>query len=242
MFMMIRDDEKVRHTIAANIAYYRKECNLTQDELAEMIFYSGKSVSKWERGDGVPDIYVLVMLAEIFDVTVNDLISEKHKKRRRTQPQFKRNIITLMSLGLVWLVATVAFFFLRVAAPQLKGAWLAFIVAVPVTFIVATVFTSLWHPKLLRFICISGIVWSTAMALHVIFRIENMFLIYVVAGILQLLIVLWYLLENTELFAGIAPKKRKMRRADPSETADEQIAGDEAAEKASIEKNNHSES
>lgn len=217
--MITRDDEKIRSTLAANIAHYRKECNLTQDELADMIFYSGKSVSKWERGDGVPDIYVLVMLAEIFDVTVNDLISEKQRKRRHTQPQFKRNIITLMSLGLVWLVAAVAFFFLRVAAPQLKGAWLAFIVAVPVTFIVATVFTSLWHSKLLRFICISGIVWSTAMALHVIFRIENMFLIYVVAGILQLLTVLWYLLENTQIFAGIAPKKLRKRHSAEEEAA-----------------------
>lgn len=235
--MIVRDDEKLRQTLAANIACYRKQCNLTQDELAEMIHYSGKSVSKWERGEGVPDIYVLVMLSDIFAVTVNDLISEKQPKRRYAQPQVKRNIITLMSLGLVWLVATVAYFFLRVAAPQLSGAWLAFIVAVPVTFIVATVFTSLWHPKLLRFICISGIVWSTAMALHVIFRIENMFLIYVVAGILQLLIVLWYLLENTELFAGIAPKKRKMHLADLSEAVDEPIDGGEAAGTTNNEEN-----
>ena len=219
--MIVRDDEKLRQTLAANIACYRKQCNLTQDELAEMIHYSGKSVSKWERGEGVPDIYVLVMLSDIFAVTVNDLISEKQPKRRCAQPQVKRNIITLMSLGLVWLVATVAYFFLRVAAPQLSGAWLAFIVAVPVTFIVATVFTSLWHPKLLRFICISGIVWSTAMALHIIFHIENMFLIYVVAGILQLLIVLWYLLENTELFAGIAPRKRIKRPDHEDKTARE---------------------
>lgn len=182
-----------------------------------MIHYSDKSVSKWERGEGVPDIYVLVMLADIFDISINDLIADKPVKRSRTSPQFKRNIITLMSLALVWLVAMVAYFFLRVAAPQLQGAWLAFIVAIPATFIVATVFTSLWHSKLLRFICISGIVWSTAMALHLIFRIENMFLIYVIAGILQLLIVLWYLLENTELFAGIAPKKQKKRRNADSE-------------------------
>lgn len=231
--MIVRDDEKLRQTLAANIAYYRKQCNLTQDELAEMIYYSGKSVSKWERGEGVPDIFVLVMLAEIFDITVNDLICEKQPKRRRTQPQFRRNIITLMSLGLVWLVATLAYFFLRVAAPQLEGAWLAFIIAVPVTFIVATVFTSLWHPKLLRFICISGIVWSTAMALHVIFHIENMFLIFVVAGILQLLIVLWYLLENTELFAGIAPKKRgKLRDAEDKAAHAETSAPSSEAENA----------
>ena len=79
--MAARDDEKVKRTIASNIAHYRKECNLTQDELAELIFYSGKSVSKWERGDGVPDICVLVALADIFGVTVNDMLAEKHRKK-----------------------------------------------------------------------------------------------------------------------------------------------------------------
>lgn len=227
---MARDDEKLRATLAANIAHYRKQCNLTQDELAEMIHYSGKSVSKWERGEGVPDIYVLVMLAEIFDVTVNDLIAEKQSKRSRTEPQFRRNIITLLSLGLVWLVATVAYFFLRVAAPQLQGAWLAFIVAIPATFIVGTVFTSLWHSKLLRYISISGIIWSTALALHLILRIENMFLIYIVAGVLQLLTILWFLLENTRLFASIAQKKRNRHQSAETEAKSEDASPSQADE------------
>ena len=204
--MFIRDDEKVRRTLAANIAYYRRQCNLTQEELAEKIFYSGKSISKWERGDGVPDIYVLVMLAAIFDISVNDLLAEKQKKRRLAQPQFRRNIITLMSIGLVWLAAAVVFFFMRVAAPWVTRAWLAFVIAIPVSFIVGTVFTSIWHSVMLRFLCISGIVWSLAVTLHISLRIRNMFLIYVIAALLQLLIVLWYLLVNTKLFAGFSSR------------------------------------
>lgn len=108
--MIVRDDEKVKKTIAENIVRYRRECNLTQAELAEKIHYSDKSVSKWERADGVPDIFVLVMLAELFGVTVNDLLTEKHRKSHRAAPKLKRSIITLMSAGLVWLVAAVVFF------------------------------------------------------------------------------------------------------------------------------------
>ena len=52
--MIVRDDEKVKKTIAENIVRYRRECNLTQAELAEKIHYSDKSVSKWERADGEP--------------------------------------------------------------------------------------------------------------------------------------------------------------------------------------------
>lgn len=100
---------KSEKTIAESIVRYRRECNLTQAELAEKIHYSDKSVSKWERADGVPDIFVLVMLAELFGVTVNDLLTEKHRKSHRAAPKLKRSIITLMSAGLVWLVAAVVF-------------------------------------------------------------------------------------------------------------------------------------
>lgn len=206
--MVQRDDEKVKHIVASNIAHYRKECNLTQDELAEMIFYSGKSVSKWERGDGIPDVCVLVALADIFGVTVNDMLAEKHKKAHHAQPQLKRTIVTFMSLGLVWLIATLVFFFLRITAPQMQRAWLAFIIAIPVMFIVAIVLTALWHPRPYVFACISGLVWGLAVALHLIFRIENMFLIYIIAAVLQLLIVLWYLLVNTSLLSGFRKKKK----------------------------------
>lgn len=202
-----RDDEKLKRILASNIAYYRKQCGLTQDELADMIFYSGKSVSKWERGDGMPDVCVLAALADIFGVTVNDMLSEKPKKRRHAQPQLKKNIITLMSLALVWLIAALVFFFLRIAAPQVTRAWLVFIAAIPVMFIVAIVLTSLWHPRLVTFGCISGLVWSLALTLHLSFRIENMFLIFVIAAVLQILIVLWYLLVNTNLLSGMKRKK-----------------------------------
>lgn len=221
--MAVRDDEKVKRIVAANIAHYRKECNLTQDELAEMIFYSGKSVSKWERGEGVPDVCVLVALADIFGVTPNDMLSEKHRKAHHAQPQVKRRIITLMSLALVWLIATMVFFFLRVAAPGCSRAWLAFIIAIPVMFIVAIVLSALWHPKPVLFICISGLVWSLALTLHLLFRIENMFLIYIIAAVLQLLIVLWFLLVNTSLLSGRQRKAAQTAaESGPAQDADKQ--------------------
>ncbi|MBO4879052.1 MAG: helix-turn-helix domain-containing protein [Clostridia bacterium] len=225
--MIPRDDEKVKRIVASNIAHYRKECNLTQDELADMIFYSGKSVSKWERGDGMPDVCVLVALADIFGVTVNDMLAEKHKKAHHAQPQLKRNIITLMSLALVWLIATLVYFFIRIAAPQMERAWLAFIIAIPVMFIVAIVLTSLWHPRILRFLSISGLVWGIALALHLSFRIENMFLIYVIAAVLQLLIVLWYLLVNTNLLSGVKKQKRRPAPQESEKPAEAESVPDE---------------
>lgn len=194
--MAIRDDDKVKQLIASNITYYRKECHLTQAELAEKIHYSDKSVSKWERADGVPDICVLVVLADLFGVTVNDLLSEKHRKSRKAAPKLKHSIITLMSISLVWLIAVIAFFIIKLAAPEIERAWLAFIVAIPVSFIVGTVLSAIWHPILVQFFMQAGLIWGLALSLHLTINIENMYLIYVIAAVVQLLFILWYFLRR----------------------------------------------
>ncbi len=227
---MVRDDDKVKRNVASNIAYYRRECNLTQAELAEKIFYSDKSVSKWERGDGVPDICVLVMLADLFGVTVNDLISDKQHKRNYAEPRLKRLLITLLSLGLVWLVAAVVFFGLKVAFPHLKSTWLTFIVAIPVTFIVAIVFTANWWPGLACYVSTSCLIWSIAVNVDVMIKLQNISLIYIIAAVLQVLVILWYLLKCTPLLSRIvhihtdgkkADKAKLVKNETPLEQSDE---------------------
>ena len=210
--MIVRDDEKVKKTIAENIVRYRRECNLTQAELAEKIHYSDKSVSKWERADGVPDIFVLVMLAELFGVTVNDLLTEKHRKSHRAAPKLKRSIITLMSAGLVWLVAAVVFFAFKVAFPDLPRIWLAFIYAIPAMFIVTLVLSALWHPPILS---VCGIVWGVALSVDISLNVPNVSLIYIIAAVLQVLIALWWLMKNTSLLA----KVRFPNKTESTETA-----------------------
>ena len=69
--------ENLKSIIADNLTYYRKKAGITQQELAEKLNYSDKSVSKWERGEGVPDIYILKQIADLFEVTVNDLIESR---------------------------------------------------------------------------------------------------------------------------------------------------------------------
>ena len=56
---------EINEKIAQNLAYYRKAAGLTQAELAQKINYSDKSVSKWESGGGVPDVYILMQLADL---------------------------------------------------------------------------------------------------------------------------------------------------------------------------------
>ena len=107
-----------------NIALYRKHCGYTQEQLAERLGVSAQSVSKWETGANPPDIALLPQLAELFGITVNDLLTdpdalpenpgkveqvmtmavEKAMKRKAN----KRIILGLSSL-LVWFVALLLF-------------------------------------------------------------------------------------------------------------------------------------
>ena len=59
----------VKITFAQNLISLRKQMKLTQIELAEKLNYSDKAVSKWERGESIPDVTVLMDIAKTFGVT-----------------------------------------------------------------------------------------------------------------------------------------------------------------------------
>ena len=71
---MTMNDEKLKLQIGANIAAYRKRAGLTQAGLGTKLNYSDKAVSKWERGESIPDVLILMQLADLFGITVNDLV------------------------------------------------------------------------------------------------------------------------------------------------------------------------
>jgi transcriptional regulator with XRE-family HTH domain len=191
------DEALLRQRIAANMAHYRKLHNMTQSELAECISYSDKSVSKWERAEGVPDIYVLKLLADLFSVTVNDLISENAPLLPPTVKDNKdRVVILLLSVGLVWLVATVTYTALRVFAPLVGWAWYFFIGAVPISLIVTVVLTRLWWNLIPRFLSVSALMWSLIVSIYIILPFYNVQLVFVIGAVLQVLIILWYIFQK----------------------------------------------
>lgn len=53
----------------------RKAKKLTQTKLAEKLFVSEKTISKWENGNGIPDTNILPKLCEIFEITINELLN-----------------------------------------------------------------------------------------------------------------------------------------------------------------------
>lgn len=87
-------------TLGKKIAQYRKEKGMTQEEMAEKLGVSSQAVSKWENDISCPDILLLTPLAEMLDLTVDELLSDKPKKEVELVPEERRKKFEDMFLTL----------------------------------------------------------------------------------------------------------------------------------------------
>ena len=188
------DETKIKKTFAQKLAFYRKSASLTQAQLAEDLNYSDKAVSKWERGEALPDVFTLLMIAEKFGCTVDDLINEQ-KPAKPLNFIHDRLLITLMSLGLVWFAAALGFSVMTLLS--VTGAWLCFIYAIPVSGIVAIVFTSLWWNKIWQAVSVSVLMWSLVLCFVVTFKIVKIMVFFAAAAVFQILIILFFMIKKS---------------------------------------------
>lgn len=189
--------EELRMIVAGNIGQLRRAAGMTQLEMAEKLNYSDKAISKWERGESLPDLTVLVQVADMFGVSVDYLLHAEHPKETESRREYtrrqKRNhlLIAAMSIMLVWLVATFAFVNIDLISPSLTRHWLAFVYALPVSSVVALVFNSIWGARKRQFLIISVLLWSTLATVYLTMLAHNLWLIFVIGVPAQIIILLW---------------------------------------------------
>ena len=219
------DDEKLKYQIGANIASYRKARGLTQASLAEKLNYSDKAVSKWERGESVPDVMTLVALARQFGITVDELVQDPNALPEETGPvqqamgqvvektlkrkADKRIILGLSSL-LVWSVAL--FIYVVLASLDIPKSWLAFIYAVPADAIVMLSLRSAWRDFRWNRFLISVIVWGSLLSIYmtllVVFSL-NVWRMLLLGIPGQMAVLLWF-----RMFRGHAPAEENNGQAE----------------------------
>ena len=152
--------EDLKFITAANIISLRTKAGMTQAQLAELLNYSDKSVSKWERAEAVPDAYVLKHMSEIFGVSVDYLLSSHNDWEPISQKQKRRyrsEIIVLISMAGIW---TLAFFIFIIGWILGHMLWLVFIYAVPLSLITLLVFNSVWENGKRNYYIVSTLVAS----------------------------------------------------------------------------------
>ncbi len=145
--------EELRLIVAGKLIKLRQQAGMTQAELGEKLNYSDKTVSKWERGESMPDAFVLTQLAKIYGVTVDGLLSEQEpwqdpiRKEREAEkaaaPKFSSTVVTMVAIAGIWTMAVLLFVIIWLVHDRLL--WLIFATAVPVSLVTLLVLNSVWN-------------------------------------------------------------------------------------------------
>lgn len=197
--------QDLKQVIAKNISELRKYNNMTQLELAEKLNYSDKAVSKWERGESIPDISVLLEISKLFSVTLDYLVTDDHEKRESITKEEKklkeatqrvlvnnRKSITGICIQAVWLVAIIVFIPIALFVNHENAKWIPFLYAIPLSSIVWLIFNSIWFNKKKNYFILSIITWSLLICVHltVLMFGANLYLLYLIGIPIQLIIIL----------------------------------------------------
>ena len=199
------NDEKIKLQLGDNIGMYRRRSGLTQAKLAEKLNYSDKAISKWERGESLPDVLTLVQLSELFGVTMNELLADPNAlppnsmvekvvgKSKTLKRKANKSIVLKLSTLLVWFIALLVFVIL--SSVDVPKSWIAIVYAIPIDAIVRLSLKSAWHDFRLNQTLVSIIVWGTLLSFYMSFLLfcdSNVWKLFLLGIPGQMAIYLWF--------------------------------------------------
>lgn len=153
--------EELKVVFASNLIRLRTQAGMTQLQLAEKLNYSDKSVSKWERGDALPDLIVTKTIADLFGVTVDFLLqSHDQWEPKPVEKKVDTGVITAIVQVGIWTVAAILFviFWLLNRYP-----WIIFVAALPVSLLTQVILNAVFKHKRLQKLTVSLFVVSLFM-------------------------------------------------------------------------------
>lgn len=173
---MEKNRNEVSSIIADNITYYRKRSGLTQLELAEKLNYSDKSISKWERGEGVPDIFVLNEMADLFGLTLDQFI----KKRKKPFIVIKdKHLLAYFYASIVLFIGIFIYGILKLLNID-YDAWKIIIYSLPLTSLVLLIFYMTYKKILWMYLYLTTFIWTGALSLMLIINVEKDYFIFII--------------------------------------------------------------
>ncbi len=160
----------LKQIVSKNIAELRIACKMTQLELGHALSYSDKAVSKWERGESVPDAYVLLEMSKLFGVTVDYILTEHGENDNPSvvvQPHTNRLVVAMISMTGIYMLAALIYIILslsNILHPPI------FIYTTVIAMIVLTVMNTMWGKRIYNLFIISGLIWSIIFTMYFIFQ------------------------------------------------------------------------
>ena len=187
------DLSELKLVTASNIIKLRTGAGMTQAELGAALNYSDKTISKWERGEAIPDAYVLTQMAELFGVTVDALLSSPERWQPAPDPDevpdrsYSVSMIIAVAVLGVWTLALTAF-----VALWLVGIirWQIFVVALPVSILTYLVLICVFGKKRYLQFVIALFVFSIFVMIYLLFVHRNPWQIFLICVLAEVLVFL----------------------------------------------------
>ena len=203
---------ELKEIFAKNLTALRLRSKMTQLELGNVLNYSDKAVSKWERGEAIPDAYVLLQLSEIFGVSVDYLLKE-HVKPPPAVTKVNHTSIVLITVIAVFTLFAAAFIIMYLAGFTYP---LIFCYAVVISLILLTVFSTVWAKRRYNLPIISALVISIIVTLYLIFLSVgfNFWQLLLLAIPAELIVVLCFKVKVSYFFTGDSKKAKNKNDAE----------------------------
>ncbi len=200
-----------------NLVRLRKNRGLTQVELAEILKYSDKSVSKWETGETLPSIETLVHLSDFYGVPVDDLLRKPVDVNKEVEVEkikiINKKIVIALAISAVWLLAVAIFVGLIINDPSKANvAWICFIWALPVTFIICMVISVLWGRRHIEY-WTSFFSWTMITAIYLSITIigqkPNYWLLFLIGVPIQIIIILLKVIKDGTIEKYVSKRREE---------------------------------
>lgn len=188
--------DNLKNIVSQNIIFLRTQHKMTQFELGEKLNYSDKTISKWERAEAIPDAYILKQMSELFNVSIDYILSE-HNKEKEKHPLLKNNnhiTITKISIVGLWSLAALLFIVLWILG---NVQWLIIVYTIPISFIVLLVFNSIWGKRRNNFYIISALILSILAAIYLSLLNRNIWQIFLLEIPSEIIIYLCFKLNES---------------------------------------------
>lgn len=189
---------------AKKLLALRTGAGMTQSELGEKLNYSDKTVSKWERGEAIPDAAVLKNISRIFSVSIDFLLDDETPvdeadlvaKKDGTLPQLSLYpSITRVILAGIWTAAALLFVLLWIIVDVVF--WQVFIYALPITALAMLIFNSIWNEGRGNFWIVSFQVISLLVAAYVgVLPLKNSWQLFLLVLPAELLVYLAFRIKK----------------------------------------------
>lgn len=192
--------EESKRIVADNIIRLRTSLGLTQAQLGEKLNYSDKSVSKWERAESVPDVFVLKHIADMAGVMVDYLLTEHDsdeviERDKEGERRYSRRFISLTVLAGIWALAVLVFVVLWLAGII---SWIVFVCAVPISLITMLVLNSIWGNRRNNLYIISLLVWSIICLVYLSALEQNWWQLFLIGVPAQIIIIFAFSIKKRQ--------------------------------------------